>query len=412
MPDVPLLFATRMIRLFAYGLTSVILVLYLKEVGLGDGEIGLLLTLTLVGDTALSLWITTLADRVGRKRMLMAGAALMMLGGVIFAITGHFLPLLLAATIGVISPSGNEVGPFLAIEQAALAQIVAAEQRTRLFAWYHLAGALATAAGCLASGMLVQSLQTRGLQAVQSYRMVFFGYFAAGIILGILFVFLSPAAEVPADQIRSPSQRLAGSFLSLHRSSGVVLRLSALFALDAFGGGFVVQSLVAYWFYIKFQTDPKTLGQIFFGANVLAGFSALAAAALAQRIGLVNTMVFTHMPSNVLLILVPFMPTQEWAITVLLVRFAISQMDVPARQSYTTAVVDPDERSAAAGVTGVARTTGAALAPVCASPLLASPELGGVLFISAGFLKLLYDGLLYRLFRKHLPPEEVAKTKN
>jgi predicted MFS family arabinose efflux permease len=186
----------------------------------------------------------------------------------------------------------------------------------------------------------------------------------------------------------------------------VVLRLSSLFALDAFAGGFVVQSLVAYWFHVRFGADEVVLGAIFFGANVLAGVSALSASALARRFGLVNTMVFTHLPSNVLLLLVPFMPTLGWAVAVLLVRFSISQMDVPTRQSYTMAVVEPDERSAAAGVTGIARTVGSALAPLLAGPLYAVPALAGLPFLLAGGLKIAYDLVLWRAFRAVRPPEE------
>jgi MFS family permease len=400
--DVRLLFTTRVVRLFAYGFLSLILVLYLAEVGLSDGRIGLLLTLTLLGDTVLSLWITTRADRAGRKHMLIVGAALMVLGGAVLAATDSFFLLLLAATIGVISPSGNEVGPFLAIEQAALAQVVDAPRRTQTFAWYNLAGSLATAAGCLLCGLLVQSLQAHAVAPVESYRVVLAGYAGVGVLLAVLFTRLSRAAEAVPVAEGEPSQR----FLGLHRSRGVVLRLSALFALDAFAGGFVLQSVMAFWFHVRFGADPAVLGGIFFAANLLAGFSALGAAAIARRVGLVNTMVFTHVPSNVLLLLVPFMPTLELAIAVLLLRFAISQMDVPARQAYTVAVVSPDERSAAAGVTGVARTTGAALSPVLAGLLLGSPALAGAPFVLAGVLKLIYDGLLYRLFRGHRPPEE------
>jgi MFS family permease len=404
--DIRLLFATRMVRLFAYGFLSVILVLYLAAVGLNDYQIGLLLTMTLVGDTAFSLAITTTADRVGRKRMLIAGAALMILGGVVFALTGRFVPLLLAATVGVISPSGNEVGPFLAIEQAALAQVVSAEQRTRLFAWYHLAGSLATAAGALAGGTVVQSLQVREVPAVESYRILLFAYAVAGLALGILFTRLSPGAEAVPAGAPAGGRPIVSAVLGLHRSRGVVLKLSALFSLDAFAGGFVLQSILAYWFFARFGADPATLGGIFFGANLLAGASGLAAAALARRVGLLRTMVFTHVPSNLLLILVPFMPTLPLAVAVLLMRFAISQMDVPARQSYTAAVVDPDERSAAAGITSVARTTGAGLAPVLAGMLLATPALAGGLFVVAGVLKLVYDGLLFRLFRGVALPED------
>jgi MFS family permease len=409
--DVWLLFTSRVVRLFAYGSLSVILVLYLAEVGLREQEIGLLLTMTLIGDTGISLWITTRADRIGRKRMLIAGAALMMLGGLVFAFTGNFWLLILAATVGVLSPSGNEVGPFLAIEQAALAETVPGDQRTRIFAWYHLAGSFATAAGALACGVLVQFLQENAIPAVQSYRVVLFAYAGAGLLLAILFLRLSPASEAaaPASAPATEEMPVRRGLFGLHRSRGVVLKLSGLFALDSFAGGFVLQSFVAFWFHVRFGADPVTLGGIFFGANLLAGISALAATAIARRVGLLNTMVFTHVPSNLLLVVIPFLPTLGLAVTALLLRFTISQMDVPARQSYTAAVVNPDERSAAGGITGVARTTGAALAPVLAGFLLASPTLAGGLFVVAGTLKLLYDGLLYRLFRGVVLPEEVAK---
>jgi MFS family permease len=367
--------------------------------------------MTLVGDTGISLWLTTSADRVGRKRMLIAGAALMTLGGLVFALTGNFLLLLLAATIGVLSPSGNEVGPFLAIEQAALAQTVGAEERTRMFAWYHLAGSFATAVGSLACGVFMQFLQAQAIPPVQSFRVVLFGYAAAGILLALLFLRLSPAAEAaaPVPAAGPPEMGHRWGILGLHRSRSMVLKLSTLFALDAFAGGFVLQSFVAFWFHVRFDADSSILGSIFFGANLLAGVSALAATAIARRVGLLNTMVFTHVPSNLLLVLVPLMPTLPLAVVVLLLRFAISQMDVPARQSYTAGVVSPDERSAAAGVTGIARTAGAALSPVLVGPLLGIPGLVGIPFIVAGLLKLLYDGLLYRLFRGVIPPEEVAK---
>jgi MFS family permease len=408
-PDVWLLFATRTVRLFAYGAVSVILVLYLAEVGLSEGRIGLLLTMTLAGDTAVSLWVTTAADRIGRKRMLLAGAALMMLGGAVFTAAESFVPLLLAATVGVISPSGNEVGPFLAIEQASLAQVVHPERRTRVFAWYQLVGSFATAAGALVCGVLVQHLSAHDVSQLQSFRVVLIGYAAAGLLLAVLFLRLSPAAEAAGPTPTPDGAPARRSRWGLHRSSGVVMRLSALFALDAFAGGFVLQSLVAFWFHERFGADLATLGGIFFGANLLAGTSALAAAAIARRVGLLNTMVFTHVPSNVLLVLIPFMPTLPLAVAVLLLRFSISQMDVPARQSYTAAVVGPDERSAAAGITGVARTTGAALSPFFAGLLLGRPALAGAIFVVAGALKLAYDGLLYRMFRSIIPPEEVSR---
>jgi MFS family permease len=405
--DVILLFVTRMIRMFAYGALALILVLYLKEVGLGGTEIGLLLTMTLAGDTVLSLWITTSADRIGRKRMLLAGAGLMILGGLGFALSGGFVPLLVAATIGVISPRATEVGPFLAIEQAALAHLVGAARRTRVFAWYHLAGSLAAAAGAWACGRFVYTLQAREMEPLASYRAVCYAYAGVGGLLAVCFLFLSAAAEEPPAAPEHSSARRG--WLGLHQSRRIVLILSSLFALDAFAGGFVLDGIIADWFHVRFGADTDRLGEILGMANLLAGLSALAAASLARRLGLLNTMVLTHVPSNLLLILVPFMPSLPWAVAVLWLRFAISQMDVPTRQSYTVAVVSPDERSAAAGVTGVARSTGAALSPVLAGPLLAHPSLIGVPFVLAGALKLLYDGLLYRLFRRVKPPEEAGR---
>jgi len=395
-PDGRLLFVTRAARMFSYGFLSVVLVLYLAGLGFSEGRIGLLLTLTLVGDTLISLWITLHADRVGRKRMLALGAALMVLAGVPFALSGDFTVLVLAATFGVISPSGNEVGPFLAIEQAALSQVLPEDRRTGAFAWYNLTGSFATALGALAGGWTAQALQGSGLAHVSSYRVLVFAYAAVGLLLAGLFAKLSGAVEAP------PVAAAAGRW-GLHASKGVVLKLSALFSLDAFAGGFVIQSLVAYWFHQKFGVAPGALGSIFFVANVLAGLSSLYAVKLAGRIGLIRTMVYTHIPSNVLLILVPLMPSLPLAVAMLLLRFSISQMDVPTRQAYTMAVVAPDERSAAAGVTGIARTTGAAISPVLAGPLLAVPALAGLPFFIAGGLKILYDLLLYRSFKATEP---------
>jgi MFS family permease len=400
------LFLTRIVRLFAYGFLSVILVLYLAELGLKETRIGLLLTLTLIGDTLISLWITTSADRMGRRKMLILGAALMVFAGVLFALTRNFLLLLIAATIGVIIPSGYEVGPFLSIEQASLTQIVPDERRTQVFAWYNLFGSFTTAIGSLCGGAMVQGLEELGVTPLASYRTIVMGYSAIGIFLGLLFLQLSHGIE--ARQTLAPGGSVSKSrgFLGLHKSRRVVFKLSGLFSIDAFAGGFVLQSILAYWFHVRFNVQPALLGSIFFGANVLAGFSALAAARVASKIGLVNTMVFTHIPSNILLILVPLMPNLPLAILVLLMRFSISQMDVPTRQSYTMAVVDPDERSAAAGITGIARTTGSSLSPVVTGPLLANSALLSFPFFISGGLKIVYDLLLYKSFKTLKPPEE------
>jgi MFS family permease len=439
-PDARLLFSTRIARLFAYGSLSVILVLYLARAGLNETQIGLLLTLTLVGDTIISLYIATHADRTGRRLMLLVGAGLMLFAAILFALTRDFVMLLIAATIGVISPSGNEVGPFLSIEQAALSQTVRSTERTSVFAWYNLVGSFATALGALAGGGLAQLLQSAGWAPLASYRVIVVGYGVFGILLAVLFLRLSPAAEAPQaangarpgrlpvtpagpanpgpaplsratnPDLQEPgaaplASRIAAR-LGLPHSGSIILRLSSLFALDAFAGGFVIQSLVAYWFNRRFGVPPAVLGGIFFGANVLAGISALTAARVAARFGLINTMVFTHIPSNILLILVPLMPTLPLAILCLLLRFSISQMDVPTRQSYTMAVVRPEERSAAAGVTGVARTTGAAISPSLTGIFLANPSLLSLPFFLSGGLKIVYDLLLYRSFRSRRPPEE------
>ena len=379
-------------RLFAYGFLSVVLVLYLAAIGLEERRIGLLLTLTLVGDVLLSLYLTTRADTFGRKRTLIIGALLMAASAAMFVSTSIFALLLVAATIGVISPSGHEVGPFLAVEQVALAEVAPDRDRTALFAWYNLSGSFATAAGSLAAGTFAQLMMRNGFGTVASYRSAIVAYAVLGALLAVLFLRLSPRVEATAA-VPHPS------FLRLHRSRGVIFRLSSLFALDSFAGGLVIQSVIAYWFHRRFGVSVATLGAIFFGANVLAGISALAAARIARRIGLLNTMVFTHLPSNVLLIIVPFMPTLTLALIVLLLRFSISQMDVPTRQSYVMAVVDPSERTAAAGITGVARTTGAALAPVLAMPLLATSTHDWIPFVVAGVLKIVYDLGLLRGFK-------------
>ena len=407
------LFLTRGARMFAYGSLAVVLVLYLAALGMSDPQIGLVLSLTLAGDTVISLWLTTNADRLGRRRVLIAGGALMIGAGIVFAVAREPILLLVAATIGVISPSGNEVGPFLAVEQAALSQSIPSTRRTHVFAWYNLVGSVATAVGALSAGLVAQGLQASGTGVLDSYRAIVIAYSVIGILLVLGFRRLSPAVEV--ERVEAAGSGGAGGIapirarLGLHRSRAIVLRLSALFSLDAFGGGLVTQSLMAYWFHLRWGVEPAVLGSIFFGANILAAISALSASRLAARFGLINTMVFTHLPSNVLLILVPLMPNLPLAILVLLGRFSISQMDVPTRQSYTMAVVEPDERSAAAGVTGIARTTGAAISPLIAAPLMGTAALAAVPFFLAGGLKIAYDVILYRLFKARPTPEETSK---
>jgi MFS family permease len=289
------------------------------------------------------------------------------------------------------------------VEQAGLTELIPNEKRTKIFAWYNMVGSFATATGALAGGWLAQILQSNGWTKLEAYRLVLMGYGLGGLLLVILFLFVSPAIEV-----RNVSETKHA--LGLHQSRKIVLKLSALFALDAFAGGLVVQSMIAYWFHVKFGVESGVLGSIFFGANVLAGISALLAAPLAARIGLINTMVFTHIPSNILLMLVPLMPNLPLAIGILLARFSISQMDVPTRQSYTMAVVAPDERSAASGVTAIARSVGASLSPSLTGLLFSIPALFSAPLFLAGGLKIVYDLLLFREFSAVKPPEEKKET--
>jgi MFS family permease len=405
-PDGRTLFALRTLRMFGYGFLAVVLVLYLDAAGLDPLAIGAVLTLTLVGDTVVSLWLTTHADRIGRRLVLVVGSLLVVLAGAVFAATDWLPLLIVAGIVGVISPTGNEVGPFLAVEQAALTEVVPGRRRTATFAWYNLVGYLATASGALAAGLLGQMLLSVGFIALDAYRAVIIGYAVIGLLMAAVAVGLGPGIEV--DRPSATTAGIARHF-GLGRSRSVVFRLSALFSIDAFGGGFIPQSLMAYWFHLRFDASPAVLGTVFFGANLLAAVSSLSAARIAARIGLIRTMVFTHLPSNVLLLLVPFMPTLELAIAVLLLRFSLSQMDVPTRQSYVISVVDPDERSAAAGVTGIARTVGASVSPSLGSVLVASTPTAALPWILAGGLKILYDLLLYRDFRSVRPPEESSR---
>jgi len=400
--DLRVLFAARVLRMFAYGLLGVVLVLHLERLHFSGPQIGLLLSLTLLGDVAISLWLTTHADRQGRRRALVVGAVLMVLGGLGMIATENFFLITLAATIGVISPTGGEVGPFQSVEQACLAQAVSDRERTRFFGWYNLVGYAASALGALACGALLGGAADQRWLGVDAYAAVFWLYAVCGAGLGVLALRLSASVEAAPSAVAATGPSLLG----LRESRGLVLRLSGLFALDSLGGGFVLQSFVAWWLHEKFGAPPAVLGAVFFGTNLLSGVSALAAVPLARRFGLINTMVWTHLPSSVLLMLVPLMPTLPLAIAMLLARHLLSQMDVPTRQSYVNAIVPAGERAAANGVTATAKQLGTSIAPALAGPLLAGAALASVPFWICGALKITYDLLLWRAFRKTKPPEE------
>ena len=391
-----LLFATCGVRSLAYGFLSVILGLYLDAIGLSTTAIGWVFTAALAGGAVMTMIITAIADSFGRKILLIVGALLMALAGWVFAVSDNPILLTIAAIFGTISPSGKEVGPFLSLEQAILPQTTSDQNRTTVFSAYNLVGSFAGALGALAVGLP----SFFSFTAIAGYKFLIWGYIASAGLLALLFALLSPMVE--AKKKADSATRNVG----LRKSRGIVAKLAGLFALDAFAGAFIVQSIVAYWFFLRYQTDLSALGGIFFGTNILAALSFLAAPAIARRIGLLNTMVFTHLPSNFLILLVPMMPNAEWAIAVLLIRYSLSQLDVPTRQSYTMAVVDADERAAAAGILSVARNAGAAVAPLFTGAILAAPALG-LPFLLAGGIKVIYDLWIFAVFRHVKPPEEI-----
>lgn len=382
------------LRSAAYGWLSVILGLYLAALGLEPAAIGVVFTAALAGGALLTLGITAVTDRLGRRRVLAGGALLMVVAALAFAAGAPGWLLVLVAVGGTLTPSGKDIGPLLPIEQAVLPQITPDVRRTAIFALYNLISSVAGAVGAL----LVGVPPAAGLDELTGYRVLLLACAAVGLILLALYNGLSPAVEAPR-----PVGARRGQPLAVAR--GEVMRLAGLFALDAFAGGFVVQAIVAWWLHLRYDLGPGTLGAIFFGTNLLAALSFLLAPPLAHRFGLLNTMVFTHLPSNVLLMLVPLMPTAEGAIAALWARHLLSQLDVPTRQSYSMAIVPAAERTAAAGVLAVARNAGTAVAPPLATLALSAPG-WGLPFLIAGSLKIVYDLAILYLFRQVRPPEE------
>jgi MFS family permease len=388
---------TRVLRTFAYGYLTVVLGVYLDSLGMGPTEIGFILAAAIAGSALMTVFWSLVADRFGRRRTVATMAGFMAVGGLLFAFGGGFVPLLIGAFTGTISATSSEVGIFQTVEQAILPQTAPDERRTWLFAIYNTVANFAAACGSLAAASVVL-FSSLGLQGADAFRPLFVLYAIIGLINLAVFVTLSDRVEL----VKVDAER---SFFGIRRSGGTVAKLSLLFGLDAFAGGFVVLSLVAYWFHLRWDLSPEQLASIFFWVNLLSGASLLAAGWLAQRIGLLNTMVFTHAPSSLLLVLVPLMPSAGLAVAVFLARMSISQMDVPTRQSYTMAIVDPDERTATAGITNVARTTASAISPVFVGMAFSAGVLGLPFFVAAG-LKLAYDGLIYATFRGVRPPEE------
>ena len=405
----------RGLRSFAYGLLAVLLGVVLSRAGLSPAAIGTIVTVSLVGDFFSTYLIGLFADRWGRRRTLVLLALLMAGTGVVFGLTSVYPVLLLAAFFGTLGTSASETAPFLPLEQAMLAQTAALEWRTALFARYNLVASFAGALGALLAGL--PDLLTRvGVPEAIGIRLAFGGYAAVALVVAALALRLSPVVETPAgaQQHQQHQEHLWLRLVPrLGRARGIVLRLTALFSVDALAGGLVVQSLMALYFHLRFGVPLALLAALFFGANALSALSFLAAAPLARRIGLLNTMVFTHLPSNVLLVLVAFAPTFPLAAGLLLLRQLLSQMDVPTRQAYTMALVTPEARTATASVTSLARSAGSATSPIVSGLLLQGPLLLlGLPFILAGTLKAAYDCSLWLLFRHtHLEEEQSRQAQ-
>lgn len=395
--DANLILATRTVRSFSDGFVSVLLASYLARLGFSGVRIGATTTATLLGTAVATIVAGAIADRFGRRRLLMLASVVATGTGLAFASSSAFVPILFIAVIGTLNPSFSDVSVFLPVEQAILPETVEPQRRTALFARYNLFAVLASASGALFAGLPSLLVRLLGWDLTDAMRGMFVLYGLLALVNLAAYRALSPSIERTPSAPRPP----------LHRSRRIVFGLSALFALDAFAGGFIVQSMLALWLLERYGLSIGQAGVIFFTAGVFTAFSFLLAARVAERFGLINTMVLTHLPSNVLLILVALMPNVWLAVAMLLARQSLSQMDVPTRQSYVMAVVDPDERAAAASVTGVSRSLASSGSPVIAGAMLGATSFGWPLIV-AGSLKSLYDLLLLRQFQSVKPTEEIV----
>jgi MFS family permease len=392
-PNSHLLYIARCLRGFGDGFAVIILPAYLSAIGLGPTEIGLVATASLFGTAVFTLLIGLVAPRRDLRNMLLLGAALMVLTGVAFPIFEQVALIAAVAFIGTINPSTGDIGVLVPLEHALLARSIADEDRTRAFARYSLIGALSMAAGALAAGA-TDILVAHGLRDLAAFKLMFYLYAALGLMAVAVYQRLPRSPAEPSRPVAplGPSRR-------------VVYKLAALFSLDAFAGGFIVQSLLALWLFEKFQLSLAAASLFFFWSGVLSAFSYPVAARIAGRVGLVNTMVFTHIPSSICLIAAAFSSDLTLTLGLLLVRSALSQMDVPTRTSYVMAVVTPAERTAAASVTAVPRSLASSISPAFAGMLLTLP-FAGLPLVLCGSLKIVYDLALLYSFRHIKPPEE------
>lgn len=413
--DGKILLAARILRTFAYGFLSVILAIYLKLIGFNDLYIGVILSTTLINSVVFTLIASFYADRIGRRKVLIVYSALMSISGLAFFVTSNYVALIISAFIGTINVTGTETGAFLSIEQAMLPQTIDdPKKRNTVYALYNMVGTFAMSVGILAAGLPEILTQQYGLNQIESIKPLFVLFCIIGLgVLGIYFL-ISNRVELSRSNSNNRNNNAINTLTPFKqtlspKSKEIVAKLSGLFAIDSFAGGFVIQSIVSFWFFTRFGVELTTLSHIFSIAGVLTAFSFLVAAKLADKIGLINTMVFTHIPSNILLILVAFAPTLPLAIAFYLARMALSQMDVPTRQSYIVAVVEEDERTAAAGITNISRNIAQSVSPSLAGYILQSLSILSAPFVLGGVLKIAYDIALYFNFKNERPPEERSK---
>jgi MFS family permease len=399
-PDGRLLFAARALRSFAFGWLSVILALYLAGRGLPATAIGAVFTATMVEDALLTMALSTLAARVGAARLMALTAPLIALGGFLLATADSPLLLVAGAVLGTLSPNGQDAGPFSPLEHSLLPGALRAGPAVRAFAWYNLVAFASAAAGAALAGLVLGGAERAGMPELEAQRAMVLAYGASGVVLTGIYARLASRHVVD----RPPVARPVRGTLGLGRSRSVVLQLAGLQGLDALAGGFIMQSLLAYWLHLRFAASPEALGALFFGTSLLSALSFLVATRVAERVGLLNTMVFSHLPSNLLLLAVPFMPSFASASLVLLARHLLSQMDVPTRQAYAVALVAPEERAAAAGFTVSVRALSQAVAPAFAGATMAATATP-LPFLLAGGLKIVYDLLLFFRFRSVPLPE-------
>lgn len=445
--DTKLLCTQRLIRFLAYGSTTLILALFLSALSIPESRIGLFMTLTLLGDVVISLLLTVVADGFGRRRMLALGALLMSGSGVVFALSSSYWVLLAAAVLGVVSPSGNEIGPFRAIEESVLAGLTGMEERTGLLAWYTVFGYTGASLGVLICGWVLRAVQAEGWTALESYRLVFWAYAGLGLVKFVFCLFLTEKCEpqtviVPAQQAddetrpllvngdegqehgqeedaSKPDNAEREEKISVFRrmlpaisndSVSLLWKLCLLFAVDSIASGLTPASWTTYFFATKFHLSEGKLGSLFFVANVLSTISNFAAAPLARRIGLVKTMVFTHVPASISLALIPLPNNVIVAMALLALRYSTNSMDQAPRQAFLSAAVHPGERTAVMGVVNVVKTLSQSVGPVVTGTL-AQKKLFWVAFIAAGSLKLMYDVLMLALFLGHRTVEERAEQR-